>query len=817
MPSAVHDSLSAADAAPGAPLRRRSLRTWLGRIVLIAAVVGAVGLVGARLIDQRGVQFFNAGRDIVDGSLTQLGAAVREQNPEALERLFSPRYDGHPLGLLSLTAADRTDGVQRLTFASSTARADREAVIREWLAYRSTFSRMTEVGFHIDQLEAWGGTTLIATVRFEAIGLPQGATEEGIDRARYRMSFERTADGVRITGATFLDGDRLISDRPQFVDVATSAGVAFKNQYYPRFVNEPMRFGMIRYGPGGITTADVDDDGFYDLFVPDGVESRLYLNNGDGTFRDVTAAAGLAGLDGVSVGVFADYDNDGRKDLFVSRTFTHNQLFHNNGDGTFRDVTAASGIGDDCCTTVASWGDYDNDGFLDLYVGRYLDPRQKIPTTFYARNGEPNQLYHNNGNGTFTNVTAQAGVGEVGLCLGSAWGDYNDDGYPDLYVVNDFGRKTLYRNNRDGTFTDVTVKSGTLDYGAGMSASWGDYDNDGRLDLYVANIRSETRWFAEPPTVWRYMLNSWRQGVWASDMPLYFQIFMQSGFGFVDVFRQMASGNTLMRNRGDGTFEDTTWKASANPLGWFWGTQFADFNNDGWQDIYAADGWVYNDKDTEIEMEFLNNVVSKQDVYKTGLFFDPKFFGSRSWHGHERNRHLRNNGDGTFTEIGRAAGTDLLLNSRGVAVADFWNRGVLDIAVAASTDTHALLKNTGAPRHWLGVELVGTTSNRDAVGARIFARTGRGQQMREVVLGDGYGSQNSLRQYFGLGDDAVVDTLVVRWPKTGAQQQFSHVAADRILRITEGRTGDAALEERHIPMRVASSAPATTPLARGGR
>src|SRR5437588_3131812 len=194
---------------------------------------------------------------------------------------------------------------------------------------------------------------------------------------------------------------------------------------------------MIRYGPGGITAVDYDNDGLYDLFIPDGVESKLYRNRGDGTFEDVTSKAGLSGLDGVSVAVFADYDNDGWKDLFVSRTFRPNQLFHNNGDGTFTDVTARAGLGEDCCTTVASWGDYDNDGLLDLYVGRYLDPRERIPTTFYARNGEPNRLYHNNGDGTFTDVTEKAGVGETGQCLVKVFGEYDGHGYPDIYVAND--------------------------------------------------------------------------------------------------------------------------------------------------------------------------------------------------------------------------------------------------------------------------------------------------------------------------------------------------------------------------------------------
>ena len=607
------------------------------------------------------------------------------------------------------------------------------------------------------------------------------------------------APGLAIARAELVEGERQAATRPQFTDVAPAAGVAFANRYYPAFLSQPLAFGMLRFGPAGITAADVDGDGFEDLFVPDGVAARLFHNRGDGGFDDVTEAAGLGGLSGVSVALFADYDDDGAKDLFVSRTFEPNQLFHNRGDGTFEDVTAASGMTADCCTTVASWADYDLDGDLDLYVGRYLDPRREIPTTFYARNGEPNRLYRNDGGGRFTDVTAAAGVGETGLCLGTTFGDYDDDGDPDLYVVNDFGRKTLYRNEGDGTFRDVTVDSGTLAYGAGMSASFGDYDNDGHLDLYVAHIRSDDAWFAEAPTVGRYMLNSFRDGVWTTDMPLYWQIFRQSGFAFVDVFQQMASGNTLLRNRGDGTFEDVTEATAANPPGWFWGSGFADFDNDGWQDVYSANGWVYGQPGTEIELGFLDNVVSQQKRYKTGEFFDPDHFAGRSWHGHERNRHLRND-HGRFVEIGRAAGTDLLLNSRGIAVADFWNRGVLDVAVAASTDRHALLRNeVGERRHFLALELRGAGralpdgSNRDAVGARVTVTAGGLTQTREVVLGDGYGSQNSLRLHFGLGNAAEAAAVTVHWPRSGRTQRFEHVAADRILLLVEG---EEALRER---------------------
>ena len=570
-------------------------------------------------MNRQGIHFFSTGANIM-ATLNRLSQAICSKDMSRLREFFAADFQGESLGLLRHRAVEEKDGVRLLRFSPEKNILDRDGALGEWREYQESFESIEEAGFHIHRLEQWKlPLSLVASLRFELIGKPTGTPRFGIDRALFRFKFRQVGDRLEIVSASLMEGERALNDRRHFTNVAKEAGIDFENRYYPAFLDQPLRFGMIRYGPGGITAVDYDNDGFYDLFIPDGVESKLFRNRRDGTFEDVTAQAGLAGLDGVSVAVFADYDNDGYKDLFVSRTFRHNQLFHNNGDGTFTDVTAQSGIGEDSCTTVASWADYDNDGFLDLYVGRYLDPRTKIPTTFYARNGEPNQLYHNNGDGTFTNVTAKAGVGEMGLCLGTVWGDYDDDGFPDLYVVNDFGRNTLYHNNGNGTFSDVTKKTNTLAYGAGMSASFADYNNDGKLDIYVTNIRSEEAWFAEAPTVKRYILNSFRQGVWKSDMPLYFEMFRQSGFGFVGIFQQMASGNTLLRNKGDGAFEDVTWKSNANPIGWFWSASFADFDNDGWQDIYLANGWVYNDQGTEIELEFLNNVVSRQDEYKTGI------------------------------------------------------------------------------------------------------------------------------------------------------------------------------------------------------
>jgi hypothetical protein len=767
------------------PLSRRvRLAPFAAIVVLTAAAAG----VAVDWTDARGRAFFRTGQSISE-QLTRFRRAVAIGDATALGKFYVPGFTGTSLGLRRLVASRQQDGIGLLTFAPSGSLVDTASAIDEWRDYLASFSAIAEVHMNLERIEHWshsGSTT--ATMRFELLGTLRATGQSSTDRLLLRAVLTSGTPEPTLTSLTTIEGTRLVSSAPQFRDVATTAGITFVNRYYPAFLTTPLKFGMIRYGPAGITVADYDNDGFADLFIPDGVESKLFRNTHDGRFEDVTARAGLAGLDGVSVGLLADYDNDGHKDLFVSRTFRPNQLFHNNGDSTFSDVTSRAGIGADCCTTVASWADYDNDGFLDLHVGRYLDPRKDIPTTFYARNGEPNQLYHNNGNGTFTNVTATAGVGDTGLCLGNVWGDYDDDGFPDLYVVNDFGRSTLFHNNRNGTFTDVTVKTNTLAYGAGMSASFADVDNDGRFDLYTTDIRSDSAWFAEPPTVYQYMLSSFRQGVWKTDMPLYFEMFRQSGLGFTEIFRKMATGNTLLRNSGDGTFDDITSEAHANPPGWFWGAAVADLDNDGWQDIYVADGWVYNNRDTEIELEFLNNVVTRQADYKTGMFFDPAQFGTSSWHGWERNRHLLNNGDGTFREIGHAAGTDLLTNSRGVAVADFWNRGRLDIAVSASADRHALLRNDVATsRHWLDVNLTGTRTNRDAVGARVTVRTGSLVQTREVVLGDGYGSQSTLRQHFGLGERGHIDELRVQWPASRLVQVFHDVPLDRIVSVVEGR------------------------------
>ncbi|MEM6455388.1 MAG: CRTAC1 family protein [Acidobacteriota bacterium] len=787
--------------APG-PLRRH--RRWV-----IAAVIFAFLFAGYHLtaywVDQDGQTFFEAGRDGVLALEDFSDALVAGDESTALA-VLADDFSGQPLGLNNLRQVEDDDGIRILQFTGGEQKLSRDEAIAEWRDYVSRFSEIEDMGLHIHRLDSWSSSGAEASVRFETIGQVRGEARPIIDRGYFQMTFRYDGQGgAKIVEASLIEGERTAATDAHFVDVGNEAGVDFENQYYPRFLTDKLKFAMLKYGPAGITAVDIDDDGLHDLFIPDGVDSRFFRNSGDGTFEDITERSGLAGLSGVSVGIFGDIDNDGDKDFFVSRTFEPNQIFRNDGLGPdgiprFVDNTAAAGIDEDCCTTVASFADIDNDGYLDLYVGRYLEPHTEIPETFYARNGEPNSLYHNQGDGTFVNITESAGVGEVGLCLGTVFGDYDDDGDLDLYVVNDFGRNTLYRNEGDLTFTDVTVATNTLAYGAGMNASFGDYDDDGKLDIYVTNIRSEFAWFGEPPVVRRYMLNSWRQGVWKEDIGLYMEIMREADMPFHKVFQQMGSGNTLLRNNGDGTFEDVTWDTNANPPGWFWGASFADFDNDTDQDLYAANGWVYNDKDTELELNFFNGVVGDQEKYKSGHFYDPQHFGSTSWHGWERNRHLRNNGDGTFREVGLATGSGILTNSRGVAVADYWNRGVLDIAVAASTERHSLLKNVvGIGRNYLQVELRGGAPeladgmNPDAVGARIYLRSGGKLQFREIVLGDGYGSQNTLRMHFGLGAQTTADELKIVWPRSGREQIFTNVAGNRIVEVTEGR--DALVEK----------------------
>ena len=430
-------------------------------------------------------------------------------------------------------------------------------------------------------------------------------------QADFRMELQLQDDGWKIRRQDLLRGETVVGRGRGMNDVARAAGIDFVAQRNPLYQTaewDPKTFGIIKYGSAGVSAADVDHDGWIDLFFADGKSPRLYRNLGPDAggavrFADITEISGLP-IDkpGINVGLFVDLDNDGDKDIFLGRFMDGNLLYRNDGPGEdgavrFTDVSAAANLGRHF-VVVASAADYDGDGDLDLYLGRYLDPRKNLPTTlFYTRNGEGNSLLRNDGDLRFTDVTDEAGVREGGLSLGVAWADYDEDGDMDLYVANDFGRNAMLRNEGAGAdgrvrFADVSAETGTLDFGFGMSASWGDVDNDLDLDLYVSNVHSGQRWYGQSATLYQYLLTSVKQGTIFEDYPLYKEIFGFAGPAWRDYGDGMVKGNSLLLNDGAGRFTDVAETARANPFGWYWGSTFFDYDNDGKLDVYAANGWI---------------------------------------------------------------------------------------------------------------------------------------------------------------------------------------------------------------------------------
>jgi|KBSMisStandDraft_5_1062788.scaffolds.fasta_scaffold04423_3 enediyne biosynthesis protein E4 len=535
----------------------------------------------------------------------------------------------------------------------------------------------------------------------------------------------------------------VLAPKVNFVDLAESAGLTAKTEDG----GDKSKKYIIETTGSGAAFVDLDNDGWPDAFLvngtrlegfPEGQEptSHLYHNNHDGTFTDVTNKSG-AGLKGWGQGVCAgDYDNDGSRDLFVT-FWGHNILLRNNGDGTFLDVTKKTGLREDGVkwSTGCAFVDYDRDGRLDLFISHYVDlDLERTPTpgsgTFCQWKGMPvmcgprglkgtySQLYHNNGDGTFTDVTEKSGVAKTAAyyCFTVLTGDFDNDGWPDVFVACDSTPSLFFHNNHDGTFTETGVLSGVAfnDDGreqAGMGAHAVDYDGDGWLDIIKTNFSDDTP--------------------------------------------------TLYHNNRDGSFSDVTLEAGLGKNSQFlgWGTVFLDIDNDGWPDIFMANGHVY----PEVDTKGLNNTFRERKL----LY----------WNEH----------DGKFRDISMTSGPGISIpfNSHGVAAADFDNDGNVEILVNNSHDRPSLLKNNGDHSNWILLDLQGTKSNRDAIGARVTVRTGKHQQTEEVRSGGGYDSQSDLRLHFGLGPTAKADDIEIRWP-SGLVQHLPNVTGNRIVKIREG-------------------------------
>ncbi|MDQ3211836.1 MAG: CRTAC1 family protein [Acidobacteriota bacterium] len=536
--------------------------------------------------------------------------------------------------------------------------------------------------------------------------------------------------------------------RVAFTDITPATGITFSH------ASAPQKKYIIESMSGGVALFDFDRDGWLDVYLvnsptvatagdPAAARSALWKNNRNGTFTDVTERAGV-GYPGWAMGVATgDYDNDGWEDLYVT-CFGANHLFRNKGDGTFVDVTSRAGVGDPRWSTGAAFGDYDNDGWLDLFVANYVDlSLDALPEFGKGRHcvfrglpvqcgprglkGAGDSLYRNNGDGSFTEVSTRAGVSDPALRfgMGVAWCDFNEDGRVDLYVANDSGPNVLYRNNGDNTFTDVGLASGTAlsDDGkeqASMGVAIGDYDHRGRWNIVVTNFADEYN------ALYRH----------------------EKGFLFTDA-------STATR----------TAKASLPFVGW--GTKFFDYDNDGWLDLMVVNGHVYPQ---------LDNAASDSGYRQPKLLY-------------------RNDRDGTFSEVAREPGSALTAPavSRGAAFGDFDNDGDVDVVVNNLDGPVTVLRNDGGnANNFLVIDLVGRTSNRSAYGARVKVSAGDLVQVDERRSGGSYLSQNDARLHFGLEKRQEVEKVEVHWPD-GTIDTLRNIRANRFITVTQGEITQASV------------------------
>jgi hypothetical protein len=574
------------------PRGARWTRSAAGLLTVVLTTTALVIWTHMMRTEREAERFKKVGYEIVDSCADFKNAFVNGEEAEMADFITA----GNAAWRLAADP-DRQSFELRRWLADGRSKPLLQAII-EW---RGSFAQVAQAAFKIHLLEeVLSDREAVAQIRFEVTG--KHRTDSGLIRCRFQVGEDKR---WRVVESSLIEGTSVTGPGNHFVDLAAKRGIDFKMDPDRRFLPgdkceghvcpgpTKLKFQTMRHAYAGAAAADFDGDGHDDVFLCAGGQPALYRNRGDGTFENYTEIAGLRDLWHITTAGFADLDNDGDQDLFLGAFYGPNYLFSNNGDGTFSDVTASSGLEKDDAVTCFCFFDYDNDGKLDLYLGRFLDAQYEIPDSFlYARNGQPNILYRNDGNLHFNNVTEQAGVGDRGLTLSLAAADYDRDGDQDLYVANDFGRNVLYQNQGDGTFRDVAKATGTLAIGGSMSASWGDYNNDGRLDLYVGALRSNQRWFVQPLTARRVFFKFIREGRFLSKNPVFQDLRFNMGDDWVNIGNHALAGNSLLRQNQDGTFTDQAEAAGARPAGWYWSCGFLDIDNDGDLDIYATDGWI---------------------------------------------------------------------------------------------------------------------------------------------------------------------------------------------------------------------------------
>lgn len=615
--------------------RRRILRILLRVLIVGTALAGAIIALSLFVMarkDKEHERFLNTGKS-VNSFLASYKHAVedsfKQRDVTEIMQFYSERYASPGRGRWILKpdqeAGDvacfvlKSDGQK--DYAKADLRADTEG-------YLNDLTSVDDVKFKIDMIEK---IELERTVQLTVKFILDGKDKQGHlfqDRNFYRWYLVNEGGSGsyewKIVKDELVEGLRVGGNGHNFQSFETkeelaSIGIDYKHERDPKLsIKEhgaELKFGVIEHGSGGVSAVDYNNDGRHDIFFADGKRSRLYRNDGvDDSgrihFTDVTRESGLDGIVQAAAGIFADVDNDGYQDLFVTRYLAPLKLYHNNGPDkegriTFSDWSSQMGFDptDPKSTSPAvsaCFLDYDRDGYVDLYVGLYGDAFKDVPRLpFYAQNGGANRLYHNDGGRHFTDVTEKSGTGDRGWTLAVAAGDYDNDGYPDIADANDFGRKNVYHNNRDGTFTEVAKQAGVIDISGGMGLTFGDFNDDGNLDLYTSNINSNQRWFGEDMTVSQYMRNVVRTKYALTDLSEYLKVYKFLGPAWRELGKLSGDGNRLFQNNGNGTFSQVK-NSHTNRAGWGWSVAFFDYDNDSRLDIYAANGWISNAPNTDL-------------------------------------------------------------------------------------------------------------------------------------------------------------------------------------------------------------------------
>lgn len=739
--------------------------------------------------------------DRVAAVLTEWSAQILQspQNTGALEKALAAEFSANsPEPVQSSTVrTDETLKVWREEFAQET-KLGQQPFVGAWRSSMSHFSKVITAEFQVTHIcfssvasSATTETGLLETrVRFELVGTGEGFhREQRISQCELTWEVH-TSNDLRLRKWKLLEQACCSAVGPVFVDITER--VLGKNPSYPAQLVHGTDYwrtvldgacGIDIYGHNGVSAGDIDGDGLDDLYIcqPAGLPNRLFRNRGDGTFEDITEASGVGVLENTACALIADVDNDGRQDLIVVRA-NGPLLFVNEGGGKFRlkpDAFQFSNLPRGTFTGAAL-ADYDRDGWLDIYFCLYSyyqgTGQYRYPMPYHdAENGPPNFLMRNNRDGTFHDVTKLSGLDQnntrFSFCCD--WGDDNGDQWPDLYVVNDFGRKNLYRNKGDGTFTDIAAQAGVEDVGAGMSGCWRDFTNDGREDIYVADM-----WTAA--------------GIRISEQDIFQK---DKGEDVRALYRKHAMGNCLFHNKGDGQFEDAGMRSRTTMGRWAWSSDSWDFDQDGFADLYVTNGMISGTTREDLNSFFWRQVVanspqgaSPNHEYEQGWNAINELIRSDgTWSGFERNVFYLNNRDGTFSDLSGAVGLDFIEDGRTFALADFDQDGRLEVVLKNRNGPQLRILKNAMPGlgSAIAFRLTGKQSNRDAIGVAVMVETGTGRQIHMLQAGSGFLAQHSKELFFGLGAVSSPVQATIRWP-SGLMQTLRDLPTNHRIWVEEG-------------------------------